>query len=105
MKIVRKDVRSKKAKKVGLDEFATKNGLALEITRGDTGYSCSFIPFAEIKAGSILITVNGYGDTELAAIKDFIQNVSGQVIVLDAYDKKKRREIQVPELFYDMEVI
>lgn len=50
----------------------------------------------EIKCDGVLIGVLGDGDTSEEAIKDMVNKINGKQIVFDAYNKKYRREFDVP---------
>lgn len=57
---------------------------------------CARIEGAEVKEKGCLASVHGNGITPLAAIADYAKQIAGKVIVFDAFDGEKRRELQVP---------
>jgi hypothetical protein len=53
---------------------------------------------AEVKSDAVLSGEYGNGNVPEDAIANYALRISGKLLVIDAYDKEKRREIQVPEL-------
>ena len=87
--------------------FAKKHGLIMEVheREGDMIKKCGegirfYAEFSrsEIKDGPILIGTFGDGRTPSEAIKNYATEISGKLLVINAYNKKERREIYVPIL-------
>jgi hypothetical protein len=90
-----------------LEKFLDQNNFIVEIrelipggpnkwvasVRKDSVEHC----LVEIKDGGMLISRSGYGDTKKEAVDNLVRGISGEVLVTDAFDKEKRREIAVPE--------
>lgn len=82
-----------------LREFARKYGLTLEVHErshldGPMRWYAHF-KHAETKKGSILRGAYGNGATESDAISAYCKEISGQYLVVDAY-QKTRQDIAVP---------
>jgi hypothetical protein len=85
-----------------IEEFAGQNGLTMEVReRG-----CQERPRArfyarfkdsEVSEGCALVSAFGNGESEAAAIEDYAERISGQLLVLSA-GTPARRSIQVPIL-------
>jgi hypothetical protein len=52
---------------------------------------------AEVKDDTILISAIGNGNTPAQALDNYVLQIRGKLIVLDAYNKEKRRVFQVPQ--------
>ncbi len=91
--------------RVSIEQFAEKNDLVMVVDeRGiniRTASQYQFFRFyasfkcVEVKSGGILFGEHGDGDTEEEAIYDYARRISGELIVVDAGDPRKRREIKV----------
>ena len=81
-----------------LNEFIVMTGLDLHI-RWTEGLGIFQVDFrgVDVKEGMMLAGNWGGGKTREAAIKDYCRQIQGQLLVLNAYNEK-RREIKVPEL-------
>lgn len=89
-----------------LEDFATQNGLVMLVKErnliqlghlGITSRYYAYFQGAEIKEGSVLKGVFGNGATEDEAIRDYIPQISGQILVVGAMEGV-RREYEVPIL-------
>jgi hypothetical protein len=86
-----------------IEKFADKHGLVMEVreldvkTFGGEPWAASF-KNAETKDGCILAYESGRGYSPEEAITDYAKIISRKLLVLNAYDKEKRREILVPIL-------
>jgi hypothetical protein len=84
-----------------LQEFAEKHDLVMRvIERGASRPShaeryCAYFEHCEIKGAGVLIGVHGNGDTEDAAIEDYMRQISEKRLVVDAY-QNSRTEITAP---------
>jgi hypothetical protein len=86
-----------------LEDFADQHGLVMEINERSalhfpTGCGMRFYArFAkcEVKDGGILIGASGNGDNEVQSMKNYADQISERLIVIDAYGPN-RREIQCP---------
>ena len=91
------------AERMTISGFAKKHGLIMEVHEREAEmgewlrFHASF-PNAEIKVGPGLIGSFGDGRTPLEAIKNYATEISGKLLVINAYNKKERREIYVPIL-------
>jgi len=88
---------------ITLKQFAEKHNLILEIhertkdPKPDKYYA--HFENSDIKDGRVLRGVFGNGSTEAFAISDYAKEISGQILILNAWNStKKRREIHVPTL-------
>jgi hypothetical protein len=95
--------------RMALEEFAEKHDLVLEIherTRTELHpdfelesnrfYVC--FKGVETKDGPILSSAHGNGATEGMAMQEYAAKISGKLLVVDSFTKK-RREFYAPELF------
>lgn len=90
-------------KRESLESFADTHNLTLSITereKPDCYRLRYYVDFkhAEIKRDGCLISLTGNGTTEDEAIEDYMKQISGELLIVHAYDKSKRKEIQVPFL-------
>lgn len=98
MKIEREDV-----PQMTIEEFAEKHDLVMEVRErpypvGSPGrYYASFKNSDTMEDGCIVGT-HGDGPTPEAAIKDYAAELSLKRLVLNAFTKQKRIEINVPRL-------
>ena len=78
--------------------FAEQHGLAMKVhKRTDGSFSAEF-EGAEVRRGTcMLLSMSGEGFTEELAISDYAQQLSGQLMIVDAL-RDTRREIWVPQL-------
>ncbi len=102
MKIERFKTNQKSVKKsIPFKTFAELYDLTLEVheRNKESGLPKYYVHFkrAEIKDGCILIGAFGSGETEKEAIKDYIQRISNNILVINAYSKD-RQNIVVPTL-------
>jgi hypothetical protein len=91
-----------------LVEFADKNKLVMEVhervpadmgTRWVENYRYfAHFSHCEVKEGMILSGTFGDGATPEEAIREYTQSISGKLLVIDAMDREKRREIRAPIL-------
>ncbi len=93
-------------KKQNILDFESEHNLNLEIKSRPKSYNLpryiASFEKCEVKGIGVLTSSYGNGDTPTEAIRDYCQQLSREVIVIDAYTPK-RREIVVPELFYEDE--
>lgn len=89
---------------VTLDHFAKLNDLTMRVVEREdwqirTGNSRYYAEFegAEVKILNMLCGIYGNGDSFDEAIKDYIERILGDLLVINAADKEKRREIRVPK--------
>lgn len=91
-----------------IEEFADKYGLIMEVHERSARDYCAgpwlerfryFAHFkrAEIKEGRMLSSASGDGATPEEAIADYARNISGQLLIIDAY-RDERCELHVPML-------
>ncbi len=86
---------------VPIQRFAIENRLTMEVRERSTHELPRFyaqFSGAEVGSFGTLASVFGDGDSESEAIADYAKRISGKILVLNAYSKWKRREIQVPKL-------
>lgn len=103
MKIERKLI-----ERLDIAEFAERHGLTMEVHERERDSSMYFTtyPFyaefkgAEVKEGVCLISAFGDGDNEESAIRDYANEISGKLLVFNAFGKD-RYEIKVPYLSYN----
>ena len=85
-------------------KFGALNDLVMEVHERETHDLSSPTRFyahfkhAEVKDGCALTGTFGNGRTEREAILDYAKEISLKLLVLDAMDKDKRRELRVPRL-------
>lgn len=87
-----------------LEEFADKHGLVMDVYERSmdkwarsTGMSRFAARFhrAEVHEGTTLTSSAGYGDTPESAISDYVFNIRGELLVIDAVTPTQR-EIRCP---------
>jgi hypothetical protein len=89
-----------KVARATLEEFADQHGLIMEVHErkyADLPQFYARFKNAEIKEDALLRGAFGDGSTPEAAIKNYAVEISGKLLVIDAYGKE-RREIRVPIL-------
>jgi hypothetical protein len=97
-------------KRMRLSAFADQHGLRMKVIERKPGdlhpqfkYETNrwYAQFdnAEVKDGICLVGTFGNGATKAEAIKDYAKKISGKRLVIDAFNKEKRREIEAPMLF------
>ena len=80
-----------------IDAFIKKHGLTLSYGVGAGGRTAR-ISNAEVKIDDFLLKgVYGVGANDKIALKDYAKEISGTLLIIDAY-KEARREIKVPKL-------
>jgi hypothetical protein len=91
-----------------VDQFAKQHDLTMKVGEREswqvnTGRPRFYAEFegVEVKIGRMLCSFYGDGDTIFEAIKDYFDRIQGALLVLNAADKEKRKEIRVP---YDLKV-
>ena len=89
---------------MSLEEFADKHNLIMVVKERARDFwpkSRFYAQFknAEVKEGACLRGTYGNGETELRAITAYASEISGHLLVVDAFTEK-RLEIQVPELTF-----
>lgn len=84
-----------------IEAFAVRNNLVMEVYErnvddkdSDKRFYAHF-KYAEVKEGSMLRGSYGDGPTEDAAIRNYANEISGQLLVIKAFSKE-RHEIRVP---------
>lgn len=97
------------ANQMKLSGFAEKHELTMKLierTRTDLHHSfpwpdnrwCAYFENAEVKDGRMLIGLHGNGATKRDAMKDYARQISGKLLVINAFSTEGRREVYVPEL-------
>lgn len=86
-----------------VDEFAKQHNLTMKVVEREdwqvrTGRPRFYAEFenAEVKMGAILHGFYGDGETAFEAIKDYFERIDGYLLVINAMDPEKRKEIRVP---------
>ncbi len=104
-------VRSYVSSPHSLQGFAEKNGLEMEVhDRGGPVRAAKFYAFfahAEVKREPCFLEgAFGNGETPENAMRNYVREIAGKVLVFDATNKAKRLEIYVPaDLFYDPQAV
>lgn len=90
-----------------IEEFAELHDLTMEVRERPVAlqkhgrFTASFEK-SEIKDGGLLIGLYGNGNTPEEAIAGYGKQISGKLLVINAYgDPVKRKEILVPEFVYE----
>jgi hypothetical protein len=92
-----------------LEAFADKHGLVLCVTERALDRwqrerkierFLAYFERAEVKECGVLRSAYGNGATENEAIADYVDQISGEVLVINAYSAG-RVEIRVPRLTYE----
>ena len=78
----------------GIQNFITNHGLNINI-RGYKSRYYATIQNGEVKEGMMLNKICGYGSTPNEAIISYFKEVSGCLVVINAYGDN-RKEIQFP---------
>jgi hypothetical protein len=78
-------------------EFAEMHSLKMEVRRRKAGDYYASFSHAETKRDCFLEGTYGNGKNKKEAIKQYAKEISGKLLVVDAY-KETRREIPVPAL-------
>ena len=93
----------------GIDSFADRHGLVMELHERKVDVNGSFpwitanhrwyahFNHTETKEGPCLVSTHGNGPTQQAAIVDYARQISGKLLVINAFSSD-RKEIQVPIL-------
>lgn len=92
-----------------IEEFAEKHNLVMVVKErgsslmrmphiGRSGRFYAEFENSEIKGDGVLIGVFGNGPTPKDAISDYARHISERRLVLKAWNKSERREIEVPRL-------
>lgn len=104
----RESLVSLKVQPMQFSAFLSLLGLKLRLTTYTDTFPAKYlvsIERGEIKENSsdqILCSASGSGSTKTAAIHDYVSQIRGKLLVINAYDKNKRREYLVPDsLEYD----
>lgn len=92
-----------------LEEFAERHDLTMVVcergihaTSAGTPRYFAYFSHAEVLDKGFLVGVcGGDDDTEQAAISDYARRISEKTLVIDPFDKHKRRELAVPRLCGD----
>lgn len=93
--------------RTSLAKFADKNKLVMKVHERDVDtlkWSPSLCKFhasfqdTEISEGCFLLSQHGNGNTPNQAIKDYGNIISGKLLIVNAGNPEKRREIRVPIL-------
>jgi hypothetical protein len=88
--------------KVTIQEFAEKHDLTMIVAerkeKTPTRFYAGFED-CDIVERNLLISVHGNGDTENEAIRDYVRQISGKIIMYNRWDERaNRKEIIVPTL-------
>lgn len=99
--------------KMSLHDFAEKYDLTMQITErsqldllpelDDNKRYYSHFKKCEVKDGSFLVSNYGNGASPDESMNNYARNISGRLLVIDAYDEK-RKEIQAPIIFVDVKL-
>lgn len=89
---------------ITIRRFASSHDLTMEVHErtknpvpGADRYYAHFED-SDVKEGRMLRGAFGNGSTEQDAIKDYAKQISGQILIIDAFSVLGRREIAVPLL-------
>ena len=85
-------------KRMTLEAFAEENDLTFVIAENDNvEYTVAFSNI-ELKRGKWLISPHGRGKILADVISTYCEEISNELMILNAYDRENRREIQVPTI-------
>jgi hypothetical protein len=99
MKVIRRDSRPLWT---ALTTFAKQWDLTLILEHGETGRITARFENIETKNGQLLTSVYGQDlYSEKVAVQDYVDKISGKLLVYKAMDNKQRKEINCPPLFND----
>jgi len=82
-----------------VDAFAVKHDLTMKVVERENNNQPRFyaeFEHAEVKLGRCLQGYYGNGGSPAEAISDYIDRIQGHLLVVNATDADKRREIRVP---------
>lgn len=85
-----------------IENFAVTHDLTMQVHERSRNSGpnkfYAYFESAETKDGCILCGDFGNGHDEQEAIQNYAKEISGKLLVIDAYSEERRREIRVPIL-------
>ena len=85
--------------RVHLSQFLDQNSLVLDVKEVKPGRWLARVNGAEVMSRGMLHSTYGEGYIAPVAIKDYVEKIVGQRIVVGAYTPK-RRELEVPQTLH-----
>ena len=85
-----------------IEEFGEKHNLTMEIHERSSEDSptrfYAHFTHSDLSDGHFLVGTYGNGHTPQEAVRNYAKEISGKLLVIDAWGKENRREIVVPVL-------